>query len=153
MVSGGVDVAQGGGSAPIAGALAGTDTVVIASMLNVLPYILMVDPSITQGSDLRGKRLGISRFGSSSDFATRLTLKHFGLRPEEDAGIVQIGSQGARVAALKQGGVDGVLFESPYNVAIAREGYRELVRTAGLLPYLHAAIFTTRGYLQQHEQP
>jgi ABC-type nitrate/sulfonate/bicarbonate transport system substrate-binding protein len=151
MVSGGVDVAQGGGTAPVNGALSGADTVVFASHLNVLPYKVMVDPAIVQPSDLRGKRLGISRFGSSSDFASRYVLKHFGLRPDEDAAIVQVGGQSARVAALKQRGIDGAVFESPYNVVVAREGYRELLRTADMLPYLHAAIFTTRGYLQQHE--
>lgn len=152
LASGGLDVAQAGGSAPVNGALGGMDTVIVAGLLNVLPYALMVDPAIRDGVDLRGKRLGISRFGSSSDFAARYLLKHYALRPEEDAALVQVGSQGARVAALKSGAIDGGLFELPFNVLIARDGYRELITTADLLPYLHSAIFTTRGYVREHEQ-
>jgi ABC-type nitrate/sulfonate/bicarbonate transport system substrate-binding protein len=151
LASGGLDVAQAGGSAPVNGALGGMDTVIIAGFLNVLPYALMVDPAIRDGADLRGKRLGISRYGSSSDFAARYLLKHFSLRPEDDAAIVQVGSQGARVAALKSSAIDGGLFEMPFNVLIAREGYRELITTADLLPYLHAAVFTTRTYVREHE--
>jgi NitT/TauT family transport system substrate-binding protein len=151
LASGGLDVAQAGGTAPVNGALGGMDTVIIASLLNVLPYALMVDPAIRDGADLRGKRMGISRYGSSSDFAARYLLKHFSLRPEEDATLVQVGSQGARLAALKSGAVDGGMFELPFNVLISREGYRELITTADLLPYVHAAIFTTRGYVREHE--
>jgi ABC-type nitrate/sulfonate/bicarbonate transport system substrate-binding protein len=106
---------------------------------------------IHDGAELRGKRMGISRYGSSSDFAARYLLKHYALRPEEDAALVQVGSQGARVAALKSSAIDGGLFEMPFNVLIAREGYRELITTADLLPYVHAAIFTTRGYVREHE--
>src|SRR3954468_6275375 len=152
LVSGGLDVAQSGGSAPVNGALAGTDIVIFAGLINVLPYALMVDPSIHEGADRRQKRFGTSRYGSSSDFAARYLLRHFGLRPEEDAAIVQVGGQSGRLAALKQGAVDGGMFELPYNVLIARDGYSELIKTADLLPYLHAAVFTTRAYAQQHEQ-
>jgi NitT/TauT family transport system substrate-binding protein len=151
LASGGLDIAQAGGSAPVNGALGGMDTVIVAGLLNVLPYALMVDPAVREGADLRGKRLGISRYGSSSDFAARYLLKYYSLRPDEDATIVQVGSQGARLAALKSGAVDGGLFELPFNVLMAREGYRELITTADLLPYLHSAIFTTRGYVRDHE--
>jgi NitT/TauT family transport system substrate-binding protein len=151
LVSGSLDVAQSGGSAPVNGALAGTDTVIFAGLVNVLPYALMVDPDIREGADLRAKRIGISRYGSSSDFAARYLLKHYGLRPEEDAAILQVGSQNGRLAALKQGAIDGGMFELPFNVLIARAGYTELIKTADLLPYLHAAVYTTRGYAEQHE--
>ncbi len=74
-----------------------------------------------------------------------------GLHPEDDATIVQAGSQGARLAALEQGAIDGGMFELPFNVLIAGEGYRELVKTADLLPYLRAAVLTTRTYLAGRE--
>ena len=50
LASGGLDVAQAGGSAPVNGAIGGMDTVIIASFLNVLPYALMVDPAIREGA-------------------------------------------------------------------------------------------------------
>jgi NitT/TauT family transport system substrate-binding protein len=149
LVSGGVDLVQAGGTAAISGALSGAELPIFACVLNALPYRLLGDPSILGPADLRGKRLGISRYGSSSDFAARYVLRHFGLRPEEDATIVQVGSQSARLAALKQGAIDVGVFDSPYNVVIAREGYRELINTADLFPYVQSALFTTRGYLEQ----
>jgi ABC-type nitrate/sulfonate/bicarbonate transport system substrate-binding protein len=75
LVSGSLDVAQSDGSAPVNGALAGTDTMILAGLINVLPYALMVDPAVRDGADLHGKRLGISRSVSSSDFGARYLLK------------------------------------------------------------------------------
>jgi NitT/TauT family transport system substrate-binding protein len=153
LVSGGLDVAQGSGSAAVQGALAGTDTVSIVGLFPVLPYKLMVAPAIAQPADLRGKRVGISRYGSSSDFGARVILKHLGLRPEEDTAILQVGGQSGRLGALQQGAIDGGVFEAPYDVVLAREGYRELADSSGLLPYAHGVVFTTRTYFQQQEQP
>ncbi len=152
LVSGGVDVVQGGGSAAVHGALSGADTVILATMANTLPYKVMVDPAIDQPADLRGKRIGVSRYGTSSDLAARLLLEHFGLQPEQDAAILQIGGQTARLGALRQGGIDAGMFDAPYNVVIAREGFRELLDTADLqIPYIQSSIFTTRAYVEAHE--
>src|SRR5205085_10166022 len=80
-------------SAPTVGqaVLAGADAVIIGATNNTVIFSLMAAPSIREYADLRGKRLGVSRLGSSSDSAARSALTKWGLRPEEDVTIVQMG--------------------------------------------------------------
>jgi NitT/TauT family transport system substrate-binding protein len=87
------------GPAVLQSRLRGSDVVLIAGSLNTMVYQLMVDKDITRPNQLKGKTIAVSRFGSSSDFATRYALDRFGLIPEKDVTILEIGSQPARFAA------------------------------------------------------
>src|SRR4030095_4158582 len=53
----------------------GADTVSVACTINVLAYELVVLDSIKSAEDLKGKSIGISRFGSVSDVAARQLLQ------------------------------------------------------------------------------
>src|ERR671919_2404564 len=103
LLSGDVSFAQMAGSSVIQSNLQGLDVVVIAGFLNTMDYQLMVHKSITRPDELKGKALAVSRFGSSSDFATRYALDKYGLVPGKDVTILEIGSQPARFAALEAG--------------------------------------------------
>src|SRR6266508_1352015 len=79
LVSGDVTAAQMAGSAVIQSHLEGSGVKIIAGFLNTMTYKLMVTKDITNPEQLRGKILAVSRFGSSSDFATRYALDKYGL--------------------------------------------------------------------------
>src|SRR5262245_32153806 len=98
-----VAFAQMGGAAVLQSRLRGSDVMIIAGFLNTMDYQLMVEKAISRPDQLKGKTLAVSRFGSSSDFATRYALEKFGLVPDRDATILEIGSQPARFAALESG--------------------------------------------------
>ena len=108
-----VAFAQMAGAAAIQSQLRGSDVVLIAGFLNTLDYQFMVDKSIAQPEQLKGKAVAVSRFGSSSDFATRYALEKYGLVPQKDVTILEIGSQPARFAALESGQVQGALVAVP----------------------------------------
>jgi NitT/TauT family transport system substrate-binding protein len=99
LISNEVAFAQMAGPAVLQSRLRGSDVVLIAGSLNTMVYQLMVDKDITRPDQLKGKTIAVSRFGSSSDFATRYALDRFGLIPEKDVTILEIGSQPARFAA------------------------------------------------------
>jgi NitT/TauT family transport system substrate-binding protein len=99
LISNEVAFAQMAGPAVLQSRLRGSDVVLIAGSLNTMVYQLMVDKDITRPNQLKGKTIAVSRFGSSSDFATRYALDRFGLIPEKDVTILEIGSQPARFAA------------------------------------------------------
>ena len=67
--------------------------------MNTLPYELIVQESIKTAQQLKGKSIGISRLGSSSDVIARVFLKNLGLEPDRDVTILQVGGSGERVAA------------------------------------------------------
>src|SRR4029450_803203 len=93
-----IQVGNAAGSGVANAAVRGADTVSVGCTINVLAYELVVLDSIKTSEDLKGKSIGISRFGSVSDVAARELLKGLGLRPMEDVKILQVGGapEGAR---------------------------------------------------------
>src|SRR5262249_20364200 len=76
MLGGSAPIIQAGASAAIAATGAGSDVVIIAATGSVSPFRLMARPEINQPLDLKGKRAGITTFGSTSDQVVRIALKH-----------------------------------------------------------------------------
>ena len=150
MIAGEVPLAVMGGEAVVNAALGGADLVFVAGVLNRPLFFIVVTSDIQRPEDLRGKALGVSRFGASSDFATRLALRHWRLEPMRDVAILQLGGIPEILAAMKAGAVKGGALSPPTNVRARREGYRELVNTAEIGFFPHDAIVTTRGFLREH---
>ena len=129
-MQGGTQLAQAviGGSIPIAvmggaylsAAVRGADLVMIATHMDKLPYTLIVKPNVKRVEDLKGSRLAISRFGSSSDAGLRLALQKLGVNPEKEVTILQVGGQTERFAALKANTVDGTVVIPPLSGAAMR---------------------------------
>jgi len=151
ILAGDVQIGNAAGSGVALAAVRGADLVSVACFINALVYELVVQDSIKSAEGLRGKSIGISRFGSVSDVAARELLKGIGLKPMEDVNILQIGGASDRAAAFSRGAIAG--FPSPPgNVRLAGNltPYRILVNMADLakpypLPFICAV--TTKSYL------
>jgi NitT/TauT family transport system substrate-binding protein len=109
VLSGHTQVGMVAGSGVINAAASGADLVSVACFVNVLDFDLVVPASIKSAEDLKGKSIGISRFGSVTDVAARAFLAELKLRPGEDVILRQIGGTPERAAAFKQGIVAGYL--------------------------------------------
>jgi NitT/TauT family transport system substrate-binding protein len=146
-----IQVGNAAGSGVANAAVRGADTVSVGCVINVLAYELVVLDSIKSAEDLKGKSIGISRFGSASDVAARELLKGLNLRPMEDVKILQIGGASERAAGFSRGVIAG--FPSPPgNVHLIPGGlpHRILADMADLpkpypLPFICAV--TTKSYL------
>lgn len=152
MLAGEVPIGLMGGEAVVHAALGGADLVFVAGMVNRPLFYIVVTPDIQSPADLRGKSLGVSRFGASSDFAVRLALRHWGLEPIKDVAVLQLGGIPEILAAMKAGGVKGGALSPPTNVRARREGYRELVYAGDLGYFPHDALVTSRAYLRQNPE-
>src|SRR5205809_6569563 len=75
----------------------------IGAVGNRLDYILAAHPSIKRPEDLKGKRIGVSKLGSSTDFIARVAVRRLGLITEKDVQIVGVGGQRDRWSALTAG--------------------------------------------------
>ena len=111
VVSQDVQIANIAGSVVAASGVRGGDLVSVGCFVNSLAYELVVLESIKSPEDLRGKSIGISRFGSVSDVAARELLKGIGLKPGEDVKILQVGGASERAAGFSRGIIAG--FPSP----------------------------------------
>jgi ABC-type nitrate/sulfonate/bicarbonate transport system substrate-binding protein len=82
------------------------DVKVIAVTVNRIPQIFATRNNIQKPTDLRGKRIGISRFGSASDITTRLLLRFWKLDPDKDVQLIQVGNGPIRLTAMAAGQLD-----------------------------------------------
>jgi NitT/TauT family transport system substrate-binding protein len=149
--SGDVKFAINSGPTTIAARTQGADSVIIASLVNTLPYSLVVAKGISKWSDLKGKKIAISRFGSGTDTAIRLVCKKFGLDPVRDIIILQGGTQPSRLQALAAGAIDGTLVSPPLDLTAKKQGYPIMVNIAELgIAYPQLVIETTDGFNREH---
>ena len=149
LISKEVAFAQMAGAGVLQSRLRGSDVVLIAGFLNTMDYQLMVDKSITRPDHLKGKTMAVSRFGSSSDFATRYALDKFGLVPDRDVTILEIGSQPARFAALEAGKIQAAMVAIPLTRRAKTLGFHALADLQMLgLEYQHTGLATTEALIR-----
>ena len=149
--SGDVKFAINSGPTTIAARTQGADSVIIAAAVNTLPYSLVTAKGITKWSDLKGKKVAISRFGSGTDTAIRLVCKRFGLDPAKDLVILQGGTQPSRLQALAAGAIDATLVSPPLDLTAKKQGYPILVNIADLgIPYPQLVIETTDRFNREN---
>jgi NitT/TauT family transport system substrate-binding protein len=147
LLSGQVQIASMGGSEAMAANVQGADLVAYATMSPVYPYKFEAQASVKTPADLKGKKVGISRFGSSSDTATRAWFKKIGLDPDKDVTLVQIGSLQARTEALKQGALDGAMASTTDAPVLEAAGLHPLADLAAeKLPAVNDCVIATRAW-------
>jgi NitT/TauT family transport system substrate-binding protein len=133
----------------------GANLVAVGCFINTLPYELIVHESIRTPQQLKGKSVGISRIGSSSDVAARVLLKGLGLEPEKDVAILQVGGSGERAAAFATGKI--AAFPSPPGTIHLTKGMasRTLITTADFpksYPFPYVCPTTPKSYLSSQSR-
>jgi len=153
MVAGDSHLGMVGSTPVVLSGLGGSSVKMIAGLINSLTYILITDPKITRPEQLKGAKLAIARFGSLSDFGTRLALKKVGVSAA-DVTLLQIGGgQPGRFAALKSGVVQGVVVAPPMTrVAIEQGYYPFLDMIKQKIEYAGSGIAVSPTFLRQRPE-
>jgi NitT/TauT family transport system substrate-binding protein len=147
-----LEISSLSGSGLVQAALQGADTVIISALINGFIFKVFIAPEITSPAQLKGKKLGVSRYGATSDFAVRLALKKWGLNPDRDVNILQIGTTQDTVRAMQTKMLDAGVLSGTSSLIARKAGFRELGDLANLgLHYPTSAIGTTKSYLQKNE--
>jgi len=151
LIAGEIVFLQIAGATTASAAVGGADVVVVGTTINTLVLNLFVRPEIERAEQLRGKSIGISRFGTTIDTGARIALRHFGLQPEKDVSIVQMGGMESIVPAMAGNRVQGGILSYPATGRAKQLGFRELLDISSLnLPYASTGI-TTRGEVIRKE--
>jgi NitT/TauT family transport system substrate-binding protein len=147
LIAGEVSFVQIAGGTTTGAAVGGVDLKIIATTVGTLVQNLVVRPEITNAEQLRGKSIGISRYGTSLHTGAVLAAKHFGLQPGKDVHIVEIGAGDWIVGALQGGRVHGGVFGYPATSRAVKLGNRILLHIPTLnIPYASTGV-STRGAL------
>ena len=129
----------------------GSDTVMIAGLVTKPPFSMIVRPEIREPKDLRGKAMGVSRYGSTTDLLLRLTLEKWGLKPEVDVAIIQMGGVPPILSGMQSKTIVGGPISLPTLAVAKQEGFRELVDLAEVIPdYQAAGVVTRRAFVRQN---
>src|SRR5581483_2411421 len=75
LLGGSLQLTQTAASSAVIGANQGAPIVIVATIENKLPMLLISRPEIKEPQQLRGKVIGINRFGGSTDAAVLMALK------------------------------------------------------------------------------
>lgn len=112
------------------GFVEGADVKIVGGVNNRFPYTFFTRPNITTPAQLKGKTLGITRYGSTDELATRMALEQFGLSAKTDVKFIQGGGSAGRINALQAGSIDGTSLIS---------GVSHVARKVGMNPMLDFA--------------
>ena len=152
MIAGEIDMCVYSGSLLSSARLQGVDVVMITSFLNKPLYRLVVRPEIKTVADLKGKRLGITRFGTVTDSMSRLLVGKLGLDPDKDVSYVQVGDVPVLLASLSTGRIiDGAIIQPPYYLKAVASGMRVLVNMQEMdIPVQQTGLNTTQRFIAKN---
>jgi NitT/TauT family transport system substrate-binding protein len=151
MLSGEILFANVGQDAIISADLNGGDVVVLAAGPDRLPFIVYAAPSIHSVADLKGKRIGISSFGTTTDFVARYVLTQAGLNADKDATLLPVGTQANRLVTLRAGATDATIVAFPGNVEAKRLGFNAIADMADYdLRFYTGTLAARRSWVEVH---
>ena len=132
----------------IAGAIKGLPIKLVMTTQDKLGYLLLVKANVQKLTDLRGKTIGISTFGSQLYLTSITLMRRYGLEPGKDINLIPGGDNTARLAAMDGGKIDAAFVSSPADIFGAKRGYKVLLWTRDHVPLLQNAMVTTRQAAQ-----
>ncbi len=152
MLGGDLPVAAAAGSAAVDASLGGADIGMFGTMVKVPAFYIMALPEIKSIEDLRGKSVGVTRFGSSTDFTMRYVLRKQGLEPGRDVTLIQTGDLFAAAAMLRTRAIVAAPFSSPTNLRAEEAGARILLNMGKAGVYFpHDAFMARRSFINAKE--
>jgi ABC-type nitrate/sulfonate/bicarbonate transport system substrate-binding protein len=114
-------------------AISGLPVRVIATLITKQSFFLYSQREIRRVQDLKGKRIAISNFASSTDGSARAALKHHGLEAMRDVTLIAMGDTGVRFQALVSGAIEAAILTPPYSVMAEQKGLNNLAWLGDIL--------------------
>lgn len=138
---------------PLEANLKGADFVILATLRKTPTLVYLVShKKITSVQQLRGKKLGVGRFGSATHKVLVMTLKKVGIEPHE-VSTLQLGNSALRMIALQQEGIDATILTVEDGLAAKRLGLNVLLDIRELkIEYPTNEIISTRRFVEQNER-
>ena len=151
QVSGDVQISTANSQVVVDAGLRGGDLIAIGAVTNAVAFYVMANPEIATVADLKGKRVGVTRFGASTDFSMRTFLQKHNLKPVSEVPMVQIGGMPEIAAALSNGAIAAAPMSYPMAYVAQKNGMKLLANMAKEeIAFVHVGITSSRGFLNQH---
>jgi len=142
LVSGDIDYSTLIGSV-IGANLKGAKLKMIACSQDRTPLSLVGKAAIRSVKELKGKTIGVGSYGSTPDIIARMVVKHYGVDPETEIKMLALGSDSARLTALKEGVVDAIIVAPPVDFEGKKMGFNILSRAGDILRFPYNGLGTS----------
>jgi NitT/TauT family transport system substrate-binding protein len=150
MMAGEVAISTANSQAVVDTGLQGGDLVAVGAIVNFVALYVIAAPEIKSVKDLRGKPVGVTRFGATTDFAMQMFLKKYGLEPVRDVPIIQIGGVPELAAALSNRSIYAAAMSYPMGLVAQQAGMKMLANLAKEeIPFLHQGLTTTGRFMRE----
>jgi len=152
LMSGELGIAYSAGAGTVAATLQGADLVMLSSFEPWLRFWLYTKPELTSVAQLRGTRMGVTRYGGGLHLAAVLTVQRAGMDPTRDLVMSQLGGNAEIFTALISGAVDSGWVLPPQSYVLEDAGFRRLVDTLDYhIPYTMGGATGSKRYISEHE--
>ena len=141
------------GGPPVANAyLQGAKIKIIGGVTNLLPYTFVVATGLRTAEQVKGRKIGISRFGSNTDYVVRLALDQLGLSAAQ-VQIIQVGGSQARLVALKSGAIQATVLSPEEAIVAQKMGFSVLLDFIEKgIEFPHVNVVARDDYLETQAQ-
>ena len=131
--------------------LKGANLVLVAGATNRQVFSLMAKSEFKRIADLKGKKIGITRVGSSTHTSALYALASAGLRGADYQLLPPLEVPNI-YTALAAGQIDAGVMSPPTNARAKRSGFVELMNVAKEGPeFVSVAVGTSRAYVKANE--
>ena len=149
LLAGELQIAQTGGPGVLAAAVGGADFVIVAVALNTTPIVIM--GTVSRMEELKGKAIGITRYGSNTDISARFAIRKFGLQPDKDVALVQLEDYPGIMGGIQSGRIAAGALADPFTDHAKKLGYKEIADIASLgLEFPFVTLTAKKTYLRDH---
>src|SRR5918992_2433620 len=148
LLAGEVTIVQSATDGAVTSNLSGADSIFMGAILDKPLYSFIVNSKIKTPQDLRGKRVGVTRFGATPDALARATLKMWGLDPSTEVSMIQLNEMGLLVQGLVNGVIDAAPISIPNNIRAKNLGFVELFDMTRIgKTYITGTVVTRKRFI------
>jgi NitT/TauT family transport system substrate-binding protein len=154
MLGGDAQMLVDGGLGTVRAVVQGNNELVfIAGIKNYLTQSILAKPEIKRLEDLRGKKVGVTRIGSTTHYFALQAFKRRNMEAGRDYVMIQTGGAPEMLAALLSGAIEAGTMTAPWDTRAIAEGFHYVVFGPDLrLPQV-AVSFITRRTLIARSSP
>jgi ABC-type nitrate/sulfonate/bicarbonate transport system substrate-binding protein len=151
MLAGEVAISAANSQVVVDSGLQGGDLVSMGAIINVVAFYVMAVPEIKRIEDLKGKPVGVTRFGASTDFGLRMLLSKYGLVAGRDVPVLQIGGMPEIASALSKRSIYAAPMSYPMAYVAEQAGVKMVANLAKEdIPFMHVGLTTTRKFVKEN---
>lgn len=153
LLGGDIDIVYSAAGAVVDANLAGADLVMVGCQYDTGQTSFFTTSPLASIGDLKGKAVGVTRFGAFSDFVARHVLKKHRLQPIKDVALLQVGGTQEIIAAMQKNLVQGGSISLPLTLSARKLGFRELMTTETIaLPFDYGCFIVKSSYLKTRRE-